>query len=56
MKITNKDKRIHTIPEGVWEGGIVNDNQHRSKKQHLNEISTDIQGNGYPLFHKNQDE
>lgn len=49
MKITEKKKPISTIPEGVWEGGIVNDRKPVDKKEHLNEITTDSQGNGYPV-------
>lgn len=56
MKVPDKDKRIYTIPKGAWEGGIINENENRSKKQHLNDITTDIQGNGYPISHKTQDD
>ena len=57
MKVTDKDKRIRTAPKGAWESGIINEDKkkNRSKKQHLNDITTDIQGNGYPVSHKNQD-
>ncbi len=55
MKVPDKDKRIYTIPKGAWEGGIINEKENRSKKQHLNDITTDIQGNGYPISHKNRD-
>ena len=55
MKAADKDKRIRTIPKGAWESGIINDEKNRSKKQHFNDITTDIQGNGYPVSHKNQD-
>lgn len=55
MKKSSKDKTIHTIPKGTWESGIINKKENPSKKQHLNDITTDIQGNGYPISHKNQD-
>ncbi|MBD5135813.1 MAG: hypothetical protein HDT39_07610 [Lachnospiraceae bacterium] len=56
MKATDKDKSIPTIPKGTWEGGIINEKKDISKKQHLNDITTDIQGNGYPISHKNRDD
>ena len=56
MKATDKNKSIHTIPEGTWEAGIINDRKETSKKQHLNSIITDSQDNGYPILPKNQDE
>ncbi len=56
MKATDKDKSIHTIPEGTWEAGIINSRKQTSKKQHLNTITTDSQSNGYPILQENQDE
>ena len=56
MKATEKDKRIRTAPKGAWESGIINAKKNRSEKQHLNDITTDIQGNGYPVSHKNRDD
>lgn len=55
MKAADKDKRIHTIPKGAWESGVINEKKNRSEKQHLNDIATDIQGNGYPVSRKNRD-
>lgn len=55
MKVTDKHKRIRTAPKGAWESGIINEKKTPSKKQHFNEIATDLQGNGYPVFQKNQD-
>ena len=55
MKATDKDKTIHTTPKGAWEGGVINERKKPSKKQHLNEISTDLQGNGYPVSKNKQD-
>ena len=56
MKASDKDKSIRTIPKGTCESGITNETKKPSKKQHLNDITTDIQGNGYPILHKNQDD
>ncbi len=49
MKLTDKGKPIRTIPKGAWEAGLINERKKPSKKQHLKEISTDAQGNGYPV-------
>ncbi len=54
MKATDKEKRIRTAPDGAWESGVIHAEKNRSKKQHLNDITTDIQGNGYPVIRKNQ--
>ncbi len=54
MKATDKNKRIRTVPKGAWEGGIINEEKKISKKRHLNEIATDSQGNGYPIFPESQ--
>ena len=56
MKATDKNKIIHTTPKGAWEGGVTNQRKKPSKKQHLEDISTDLQGNGYPIFQKGQKE
>lgn len=55
MKITDRNKRIRTAPKGAWESGIINEKKEHPPKQHLNNITTDIQGNGYPVSHKEQD-
>ena len=55
MKATEKNKRIRTAPKGAWESGEINEKKKISKKQHLNEITTDSQGNGYPINQKSQD-
>ncbi len=55
MKVTDKNKSIRTAPKGAWESGIINGKKNPSRKQHLNDITTDIQGNGYPVLGKNQD-
>lgn len=54
MKRSSKDKAIRTIPKGAWESEIIK-KKNPSKKQHLNDISTDIQGNGYPIIYDEQD-
>lgn len=55
MKTADKNKRIRTAPKGAWESGIINEKKNRSKKQRLNDITTDLQGNGYPVSHENRD-
>ena len=47
MKPADKDKPIYTTPKGAWEGGIAS----LRKKTHKNPntITTDLQGNGYPM-------
>ena len=42
------------MPKGVWEGGIVNERKKPSKEQQLDSITTDLQGNGYPIPEKRQ--
>lgn len=53
MKAAEKDKPIHTIPKGVWEGGIVNERKENHKNP--NDLTTDSQGNGYPVFQQKQE-
>ena len=55
MKVPDKDKSIRTAPKGAWESGVINEKKKRSKKEHMNEITTDAQGNGYPVIQKNRD-
>lgn len=55
MKVTDKKKSIATAPKGAWESGIINDREHRFKKQQPNDLTTDSQGNGYPVSKKCQD-
>lgn len=45
MKSTDKDKPIKTIPDGVWESNHSTEN----KKEKNPTITTDLQGNGYPV-------
>lgn len=49
MKQAEKDKPVHTAPKGVWEGSITLKKENKTKNEHLNEITTDEQGNGYPV-------
>lgn len=43
MKMSDKDKPVHTIPKGVWESSRPVPDQNKK-----NNPSTDLQGNGYP--------
>ena len=54
MKATDKDKPIRTAPKGAWESGVINEEKKPSKKQRLNDITTDLQGNGYPVSQNKQ--
>ncbi|MCH5265600.1 MAG: hypothetical protein J1F02_06850 [Lachnospiraceae bacterium] len=47
MKMVRKDKPIHTIPDGVWESSSADRPENKTETEHLREISTDAQGNGY---------
>ncbi len=53
MKATDKKKSIRTAPKGAWESGDINKEKIFSPEQHLNNITTDSQGNGYPVVGKN---
>lgn len=44
MKATDKKKPVRTIPKGVWESSRPVE-QNKTKQSN---ISTDLQGNGYP--------
>lgn len=55
MKVTEKNKPIHTIPDGAWEAGLISKQEDSLKQKRQNEITTDSQGNGYPTdkhYHK----
>lgn len=45
METTNKNVPINTIPDGVWESSPPEEDYKRNK----NDLTTDLQGNGYPL-------
>ncbi len=55
MKQAQKDKPIHTTPKGVWESSNTYKKEHKTRNEHLEEITTDAQGNGYPIS-KTQEE
>ena len=50
MKITNKNGQINTIPDGIWESSPPEEDYEPNK----NDITTDLQGNGYPLNEEKQ--
>lgn len=54
MKQSESDKPTHTIPKGVWESSTTYKKEHKTKNEHLNEITTDAQGNGYPISSSKQ--
>lgn len=39
--------KIKTMPDGIWEGSRPDGES--DNKRNLNNITTDIQGNGYPV-------
>lgn len=55
MKQAEKNKPIDTIPDGAWEAGIINEDRDRKKQKNPNEITTDSQGNGYPVCRHRQE-
>ncbi len=52
MKLAEKKEPIQTIPDGAWEAGMIHEKKNVSEKKRLNEITTDAQGNGYPITNK----
>ncbi len=46
MKVTDKEKPVKTIPNGVWESSRPAQNSTQKEKD--TSITTDFQGNGYP--------
>ncbi len=52
MKVTGKKKPIHTIPGGVWESSRPR--SQKGKKDHPT-LTTDLQGNGYPMNRSQND-
>lgn len=48
MKAAQKDKPIHTIPDGAWEAGRIKEQLDSAKQKNPNNITTDLQENGYP--------
>lgn len=45
MKLTDKKKPVHTVPNGVWESS----RPVRKPNKKENQASIDLQGNGYPV-------
>ena len=43
--ITDRNKSIKTVPQGVWEGSRPKKEDHSEKAS----TGTDLQGNGYPV-------
>ena len=56
MKAADKDRPIYTTPEGAWEGGVINERKDRRGHKNPNDITTDFQGNGYPIARVKQDD
>ncbi len=54
MKQSESEKPTHTTPKGVWESSTTYKKEHKTKNEHLNEITTDAQGNGYPISSSKQ--
>lgn len=46
MKVSEKQKPVRTIPDGVWEASPSK--RQKSKEKNNMAPSTDLQGNGYP--------
>ncbi len=53
MKITNKKESVNTMPDGVWESSRPTKNKDNDKNSAFT-VSTDLQGNGYPIKKQNQ--
>lgn len=49
MQKAKDAKPIRTIPKGVYESGLINHDLHQQKTSTCNDITTDAQGNGYPI-------
>lgn len=49
MKQKQNTKPIQTIPEGAYEGGVSSQPKEPCSCCHENRLSTDLQGNGYPI-------
>lgn len=48
MKKAEKNNPVRTIPHGAYEAGATNQSI-RDNDWNPNDITTDIQGNGYPV-------
>lgn len=51
MKKAEKDNPVNAIPKGAYEAGSSNKSL-RNQDQNPNDLTTDIQGNGYPVMDK----
>lgn len=49
MKKAKDDKRLQTIPEGSYEAGAMNRELRKNNSREVNDLTTDAQGNGYPV-------
>lgn len=54
MKKARGDTPIHTIPSGVYEGGIIHEKIKENHHSSLTDMATDIQNNGYPINHSDE--
>lgn len=48
MKKARDQKPIHTIPDGVYEGGLLERKLRLEERQETTRKAQDAQGNGYP--------
>ena len=55
MKKAKDDKRLQTIPEGSYEAGAMNRELRKNNSREVNDLTTDAQGNGYPVPGNNKD-
>ncbi len=52
-----RDKEtINTIPRGAYEAGTTDREMRTDERGHLNELTTDLQGNGYPVNRSGKEE
>ena len=56
MKKAKDDKRLQTSPEGVYEAGIINRELRKNKSREADALTTDAQGNGYPVPENKKDD
>ena len=54
MKDLREKKPVSTIPDGCYECGVIRHDEVPDKEEHLKEISTDAQGNGYPVLNRHK--
>lgn len=51
MKMTDKKKPIKTMPDSIWESS--NPIKDKSRPESTSTVTTDLQGNGYPVNKQN---